>query len=398
MRKVTQIVVLLLLLSQLNAEKKPNDDGFPDFISLDDPNAISDLLKSTAAAGNPKAQLSLGKYYLKGDGVPKNVSEGVRWILKSAEQNDPEAQHLMGELYWAGIGFRQDYEKAFSWYLKSANQGHPEAEGDVGFCYVTGKGVGSDPATGVLWLKKSAIKGYVNGQFHLACCYSLGKGVEKNLEEEIDWFRRAADQGHTDASNILALKYYAKREYEFAKAYSRKTAHKGNAVGQFILGITLMAYPGGKDSTEATQLLLQSATQGYQEAQLLVGEAYLHNGFGGVKDSPEAVKWLKKAAEQGNAAAQFWLGGCHATGNGTIKDEIEAYALLNISAITYSKARIAIKALEQLLSADARIAGQQRAKQIQAAIEKKQAEKEGALDTLWQVLQAAEREKSLKGA
>ena len=46
----------------------------------------------------------------------------------------------------------------------------------------------------------------------------------------------------------------------------------------------------------------------------------------------------------------------------------------------------------------ARIVAQQRAKQLQADIEKKRKEKEGAAETIYQLLKEIEREKSRKGA
>ena len=47
----------------------------------------------------------------------------------------------------------------------------------------------------------------------------------------------------------------------------------------------------------------------------------------------------KKRAEAGNAVAQFNLGGMYAEGRGVPKDDVEAYAWFNISAVSNQKAK-----------------------------------------------------------
>jgi TPR repeat protein len=394
----TAIIKAFFLFNLLAIQPGMAQSELPDFIPLGDPKEAKNILQKAAERGSPQAQLTLGRDYLKGNGIERNIELGRSWIQKAAEQNYAGAQHFMGVLYWNGLGVERDYRKAFEWHLKAANQGHPESEDMVGFCYAYGTAIEQDYPKAVSWFLKSANHGNMLGQFHLASCYHMGYGVEKNTDAEISWFRKAAAQGHSDSLNILALKHYAKGEFDIAKAYAKKTADNENAVGQYILALSIMAGPEGKGSREAAQLLLRSAKQGNADAQLAAGEGYLHNGLGGVKDATEAVKWLTMAAEQGNAEALFWLGGCYATGEGTLKDEIEAYALLNLSGISYPKAKNGVRLLENLLPPDARIAGQQRSKQLQALIEKKRKERDGALDTLFQMIQEVEREKNRKGA
>jgi TPR repeat protein len=398
MRLITITIFSFILANNLLAQSTLNPGKSLDTISLDDPDLEIKLMQAGALSGDAKWQLEFGLRLLKGKGIARNTREAIIWINKAAEQNDAKAQITLGEIYWKGEDVDQDYSKAYQCYLKAANQGEPLAEYLVGFSYSSGTGIQRDYQKAAGWYLKSAQKGNKLGQHALACCLHNGMGIELNIPQALLWFKKAADQGHTDAQNILAIKHYAKGEYETAKSYSQKSAGSKNAIGQYILSISIMATPGGKDSREAAILMLASAHQGYADAQLSVGEAYLYNGLAGVKNAVEAVKWLKASAEQGDAKAQYLLGGCYATGNGTLKDEIEAYAILNISGINYPKAKIALNLLEDLMSPDARIAGQQRAKQLQAHFEKVRKDKEGSIDTLHQLLKEIEREKSLKGA
>jgi TPR repeat protein len=103
------------------------------------------------------------------------------------------------------------------------------------------------------------------------------------------------------------------------------------------------------------------------------------------------VKWYRKAADQGHADARNNLGYAYKSGIGVAKDEIEAYAYYNLAGITSELARKNLAKLEELMSPDARLLGQQRAKQLQR-------EAEGRLDATRELLKAIEKEKMLKGA
>ena len=108
------------------------------------------------------------------------------------------------------------------------------------------------------------------------------------------------------------------------------------------------------------------------------------------KDSVQAAAWYRKAAEQGNAMAQYNLGFCYATGDGLAKDEIEAYAYWNLAGITEEMARKNLAILEEGMSPDARLLGQQRTKQLQKEIDVR-------LESLRDSLKANEKEKLRKG-
>jgi TPR repeat protein len=94
------------------------------------------------------------------------------------------------------------------------------------------------------------------------------------------------------------------------------------------------------------------------------------------KDDVQAMSWYRKAAEQGHAMAQLSLGFCYAKGVGVAKDEITAYAYLNLAAggeAPFARENLAI--WEKRMSQNALLLGQQRAKELQKEIETKIAAK-----------------------
>ena len=111
------------------------------------------------------------------------------------------------------------------------------------------------------------------------------------------------------------------------------------------------------------------AEKGNSVAQYNMGHCYA-TGEGVAKDAVQAVSWYRKAAEQGLTEAQYNLGLCYATGEGVAKDVIEAYAYWSLAGITAEAARESLAILEKQMSSDARLLGQQRAKQLQKEIER----------------------------
>jgi TPR repeat protein len=131
------------------------------------------------------------------------------------------------------------------------------------------------------------------------------------------------------------------------------------------------------------------AEKGSDVGQVCLGTCY-DNGEGVAKDSVQAVFWYRKSAEQGNAHGQLNLGYCYAKGQGLAKDEIEDYAYWNLAGITLEDARKNLAILENKMSSDARLLGQQRTKQLQKEIE-------GRMETLDDLRKAVEKESLRKG-
>ena len=114
----------------------------------------------------------------------------------------------------------------------------------------------------------------------------------------------------------------------------------------------------------------RNAAGGDARDQYILGYYYA-DGKGVMKDEVEAVKWYRKAADQGEALAQYNLGVRYANGEGVPKDWIESYAYFILAGITIEEARPNQAFLEKKLSTEARLRGQQRAREFQKEIEAK---------------------------
>jgi uncharacterized protein len=94
---------------------------------------ISELLTllESAQKGEATSQYLLGKKYLDGGEVSRNVSEAISWLEKAAEEKHAESEYLLGTIYESGVGISPDVKKAISWFRKAADHGHAAAKASL---------------------------------------------------------------------------------------------------------------------------------------------------------------------------------------------------------------------------------------------------------------------------
>jgi len=112
-----------------------------------------------AEQGDASAQFNLGWMYDKGEGVPQDDREAVRWYRRAAEQGDAKAQNNLGVMYNNGEGVAQDYREAVRWYRRAAEQGNAKAQNNLGMMYNNGEGVAQDYITAHVWFNIAAANG-----------------------------------------------------------------------------------------------------------------------------------------------------------------------------------------------------------------------------------------------
>lgn len=85
-------------------------------------------LDKAAEHGNQFAQYRLGKLYLTGEPVTKNVAKALEHLTAAAGQENPFAQYALGKLYLLGRDVEQNPEQARDWLTRSAAQGNEYAQ------------------------------------------------------------------------------------------------------------------------------------------------------------------------------------------------------------------------------------------------------------------------------
>jgi TPR repeat protein len=286
-------------------------------------------------------------FFMLSSGFAADVD--IEDITQRAEQGDKYAQNRLGYCCDSGNGVPQDDAESLKWYRLSAGQDYEVAQYNLGVCYLYGDGVPQDSAVAYTWFLKAARQGHPSAQYHLAVRYLKGDGVTKDLVKAVEWYQRSAEQGFASAQFDLALCY-----------------KEGD-------GVT-------KDLKLAVKWYRMAAEQGCLDAQNNLGGCYA-DGEGVPVDYTEAMKWYHMAAEQGDSNAQNNLGYHYSNGTGVIEDYVEAYAWYALSSMNGSSLAVKNKEiLSQKLSNSQITAGQQRAKELQALIERKKAIAESDAD------------------
>jgi TPR repeat protein len=140
------------------------------------------------------AQYALGKIYLDGKHIPKDINKSIGYLTQSAKQGNEWATYKLGKLYLLGEDVPKDIEKAVSYLTKSADKGNQFAQYILGKLYLLGKEVSKDKELAIKWLTLSAEQGNEYARFFL---------------DNIDKFREPSV-----TIGISRLMYYVGRMFE----------------------------------------------------------------------------------------------------------------------------------------------------------------------------------------
>lgn len=185
-------------------------------------------LREWAERGDADAQFELGLRMITGEGVKKNLEQGVKNLEKAAKQKHLRAQHVLATLYEDGVGVKKDLSKAAEWYRSSAELGFALSQHSLAILYEEGKGVKKDTAKATEWFKKAADQGNPPSQTAYASKLERGDGVGKSTAKAALWYLKAAQQDFVPAMSRLANLYYTGQgvpvDFRRAGAWYRRAA------------------------------------------------------------------------------------------------------------------------------------------------------------------------------
>jgi TPR repeat protein len=110
--------------------------------------------------------------------LKSNYSRAAK-ALRSAEQGDAVSQYDFALICERGEGLPKNHREALRWLRVSANQGYAPAQLFLGFMYASGKGVAKDLTESRKWLQRAAEQGDRTAQIYL-------KGVSQACTTEED--------------------------------------------------------------------------------------------------------------------------------------------------------------------------------------------------------------------
>jgi hypothetical protein len=158
-----------------------------------------------ATIGDPYgvAAFALGRLYLKGDDLPRDVFEAVRWLERSCEQGSSYAQYALAMLYLKDGEIAKDVPRAISLLEQSAEDGNAFAFYRLGRLYLEGADVPKDVVKAVEYLTASAEHGNQYAQYTLGKLYLMGIDIPRDREAARHWLEASAAQGNEYARFFL---------------------------------------------------------------------------------------------------------------------------------------------------------------------------------------------------
>lgn len=150
------------------------------------------LVHNAAKLNFQRAQKCLGNYYRKGEIVPQDYKEFLKYYQQAADSGEDEAQYTIGLAFYNGWeDYPVDLSQAIKWFTKSAEQGNKKAISKLCRCYVFGKGVERD-----LFKAFSLILPYHDCNdsdilYWLGFLYEKGLGTKQNYSLAVKYYTRA---------------------------------------------------------------------------------------------------------------------------------------------------------------------------------------------------------------
>lgn len=239
-----------------------------------DPSRAVDLLIESAKLGCDVAKYRLGKMFLRGDDVAKNVDYALRWLEEAVADGNQYAEYLLGKTLLRGEDTEQDLPRAEDLLKRSSDKGNRYAKYTLGKAYLEGLLLLQNIPEAIRLLTESADSGFAPAQYLLGKLLSQGEVVPKDLERAIDYLERAAGQD--------------------------------NPYAAYLAGKLRLTEEDIKDILRAIKNFEIAAENGNHFAEYQLGKLYLY-GREIDRDYDKAIAYLTSAAEHGNQYAEQLL-------------------------------------------------------------------------------------------
>lgn len=336
-------------------------------------------MRAAADAGLAEAQFDLALLYSRGVGVPCDVAEAARLLVRAATVGHREARRRLADLAARDRVKWEDDERHDTWLVALVAEGHPGAmllKARRLMTRAIDRGDGDElPAEVTSLLDQAAATDYAPARYARGLLY-LRSGQDADREKGVALVRQAAEAGWAPAqlemNRLLAassdpaavkeaagwlvkaeetlrplarggdvhaalelgrlLTDYEGEAWEEGVRWLQHAAYAGLAAAQYELGCIHLEAEGLDEQVLGARLLRMAAEQNHADAQFELGKCYsLGQGMDG-PSAVEAVRWFTLAAVQGHVEATAELEVAATEGNGMPKDEELAASLRKVLA------------------------------------------------------------------
>lgn len=295
-------------------------------------------LRRCADSGHPDAQRELGIALCSGLGVPRDMTEGLKWLKLAATAGDQKAAAARKSIYADIANAPQNPAEAVSWHMAAAEVGIPNRQVIVGQLLAESR----DEATLVLaetWLRQ-AEKAREPGA---TCALGMlmmrrARDREDREHEGLNMLRYGAQQGQEDCQVALAREWtrlsdagrmsaIGIRERE-VEGHLRAAEQRGNPEARRLLASWMIKTGQGE---EALGLLRKALAAGDGKAALMMGDWMAQNARSR-EHWTQALDAYLSGAKFGNADCLYKASLLVDEGKGASKDASRATGLMRQAA------------------------------------------------------------------
>ena len=239
-----------------------------------DPNRAVEYLIDSAKQNNPVAKYLLGKLFLKGEHIPKNVDYALRWLEEAVEDGNPYAEYLLGKTLLKGEDTEQDAERAEDLLRRSADQGNRYAAYTLGKALLDGDVLPQDIPEAIRLLGESADSGFSQAQYVLGKLLYRGELTEQDIPKALEYLEKASAQKNPYAAYLagkIRLTEDAHKDIAKAMRHFEIAAEGGNDYAEYQLGkLYLYGKEIPQDYDKTIEYLTASAEHGNKYADQLL--------------------------------------------------------------------------------------------------------------------------------
>ena len=161
------------------------------------------LFIEAANGGITVVKYKLGKIFLNGDGVEKDIPKAIEWLKQAAVEENEFAEYALGRIYLKGAEVEKNIFAAEKYLLKSAGHGNKYAAYLLGKEYLRGENFPKDVQKVIDYLKRAAEKGLDFAEYELGKIYLFGNDIPKDTEIALEYLKSAAASGNEYAQALL---------------------------------------------------------------------------------------------------------------------------------------------------------------------------------------------------